>query len=210
MKKLLLLVLPLLIIITGCGGKAAETNNGQRFYSLLQGFEYIPSRQDPVGYITSLKIGGVEGAADITVPDPMDITAKLKVFGVVSWFTWREGANDPVVFAAQVSEANKENLTALGKTDLTDLKIDFSFVLYDYDVKTRAYYKVMSSGTETLQGTLYKQDKYPLFLMSTDSSAVVSSPKNFNFQLGVKGTGGQKIIIGEAGGEVSALPWGGE
>jgi hypothetical protein len=211
-NKILLLILPLLITVTGCGEKAAETIvNGQRYYSMAQGFGFMPSRQDAVGYITYLKIGDTVAAADFNVADPLNITTRLKVCGVVSWLTWRQGANDPVVFAAQVSGANKDKLAALGKTDLTDIAIEFGFTLYDYDLKTRAYYKMMNPAADTLKGTLYKQDEYLLFLMSTDPSAVVSDPENYTFQIGVKGTGGgQKIMITESQGKAAEKGWGNE
>jgi hypothetical protein len=212
MKKLLLLLLPIILVISGCGEKAAESvTTGQRYYSLVQGFEYLPSRQNPVGYITYLKIGDVEVAADLTVTDPLNpLLPKIKVSGVVSWLTWKGGPNDPVVFAAQVSKANKDTLTALGKTNLADKPVEFSFALYDNDIKFLMYYKSMSSGTGTLKGTLFKQGDNLLYLISGDSGVDVTSPENFNFQLGVKAAGGGQKIVTVESFKIVEKPWGGE
>jgi hypothetical protein len=211
MKNLLLLLLPLIIILTGCRAKAENPNAGYHSCNVVQGFTLPPYQRESVGYITSLKIGGMEGAADITVTDPINTGATMKVFGVLSWLTWREGDNDPVVFAAQVSSVNKDKLAALKKAELTGVEIEFSFSVYDYDLKADAYYRSVSSGTTILKGTLHKEGEQILFLVSPDSSAFVANPENFNFQLGVKGTGGgQSITITEAGGKVTEKEWGTE
>jgi hypothetical protein len=211
MKKLLLLLLPIIIIVTGCGAKTETSNAGYHSCNVVQGFTLPPYQRESVGYITSFKIGGMEGAADMTVTDPINTRGTMKVFGVLSWLTWREGANDPVVFAAQVSGANKDKLAALKKAELTGVEIEFSFSVYDYDTKADAYYKSVSSGTKALKGMLHKEGEQILFLISPDSSAFVANPENFNFQLGVKGTGGgQSIILTDAVGKVKEKGWGGE
>lgn len=196
----LLLTVILLLSAAGCGEKAVEiptSIDGQRFCSVIQGFNFLPTRQSVAGYITYMKIRGVEFAADLEVINPAAYPSKMNVFGVVSWLTWRENPTDPVVFAAQVSGDNKNKLAALGSTDLTGADIEFSFDLYFYDKQKGAYTKFLTSNEKILKGSLYKQEEHLLYLMSTDSRGDVTTPENFNFQLGVGPEGaGQEIIVG--------------
>ncbi len=210
MKKLLLLLLPILLVISGCG-KSSEVISGYHGCSVNQGFKRsVTVKQEPIGYITYLKIGNVECATDLQVTDPMDLQGNLKVFGVVSWLTWREKPTDPIVFAAQVSGANKDKLLQLGNTDLTGIDIEFSFTLYEYDLGTMAYYKSLGSNSNVLKGTLQKEGESLLFLMSTDAGVDVAAPVNYNFQFGVKAAGaGQEIFKAEFINDSEVKAWGG-
>lgn len=210
MKKLILLLLPLFLIFSGCG---KPTNNpaAQRFCDLTHGFNFFTPGQARIGYITYLKIGGVEYAADFDVTDPTHPDNKMKVFGVASWVAWKGQQTDAVVFAAQVSADNEQNLLALGKNDLTGIAIEFSFVLYDFDSKANTYYKSLSSNSQILTGTLDEEGGHLLYYMSNDTGVEVKTPPNYNFQLGVKPDfTPQKLQIAQSAGKSSLKNWGGK
>jgi len=209
MKKILLLVLPLLLIFTSCG-KPTLVPSSQRFCSLTKGFNLLaPGLVNRVGYITYLKIGTLGCSADLTVADPENSTNKMKVIGVVSWLSWNGGKTDPVVFAAQVSAVNKDLLLPFGNTDLTGVDIQFGFALYDLNSVTGFYYQSLSSTNAMLQGTLHVDNGHPLYYMSADSRVDVTEPVNYNFQLGVKPNDiQQKILTAEAAGKSKLQVWG--
>jgi hypothetical protein len=209
MKKLLLLILPLLLVFTGCG-KPTLVPPSQRFCSLTKGFNLLaPGLVNRIGYITYLKIGTMECAADLTITDPENPANKVEVIGVVSWLSWNGGKADPVVFAAQVSAANKDTLATLGKTDLKGTDIQFAFALYDLDSVTGFYYQSLSSNNAMLQGRLHVENGHHLYYMSADSGVDVTEPVNYNFQLGVKPNDiQQKILAAEAAGKSQLQAWG--
>ena len=211
MKKLIFILLPLLLIFTGCG-KSALVPASQRFCSITKGFNLIsPGLIDRVGYLTYLKIGNLECASDITVTDPVNLTGELKVIGVVSWLSWNENKDGPVVFAAQVSSNNKDSLTAFGKTDLTGIDIHFGFTLYDLDLKTGKYYPSLSPDNNVLRGIIDVENGHMLYYMSPDSGVDVTDPVNFNFQLGIKPNDTvQKIMTASTPDKNSLKNWGGK
>jgi hypothetical protein len=210
MKKLILLFLPLLLIFTGCG-KPVDTGVGQRFCSITHGFNFFTPGVARIGYITYLKIGGVEYAPDFEVTDPVHSGNKITVFGVASWLAWKGNQTDAVVFAAQVSGDNEQKLLELGKNDLTGIAIEFSFALYDFDSKANAYFISLSSNSQILSGTLDEEGGHLLYYMSNDTGVEVATPPNYNFQLGVKPDATpQKLQTAQSAGKSSLKIWGGK
>jgi uncharacterized protein YceK len=211
MKKLLLIMLLIPLILSGCG-KAAQTTNplaGMYTGSVEQGFEFFPWRQWPIGYITYLKLGGVEYTADLQVTDPLNQPNKINVFGVISQLMWKGATTDSIVFSAQVSTNNQKMLAATENADFSKMDVDFSFVIYQFDTKANKYFKRISSGTQALQGMVHKEGEYYLYLISTDLGAEVNPPDNYTFQLGVEPKGvTQEIEIGTSAKDSTVKPWG--
>ncbi len=211
MKIMLLAILLIPLILSGCG-KAVQTTDataGMYGCSVQQGFTFYPWRQWPIGYITYLKMGGVEYTADLPVTDPLDQAKKINVFGVISQLMWQGNNTDPIVFAAQVSAENQRMLAASENADFSKMDVEFSFTIYQFDTKAKTYFKLLSSNTKILQGTVHKQGQYYLFLISNDVGAEVNPPDNYNFQLGVKPDNKpQEIQIGISAKNSTLKAWG--
>ena len=188
-KRLFLAMLLSVIILSGCGKAATTTTDpmaGTYTASVEQGFEYFPWRQWPIGYITYLKLGGVEYTTDLQVTDPLNPPNKIQVFGVISQLMWRGADTDPIVFSAQVSTDNQRMLAGSENADFSKMDVEFSFAIYQYDTKTDKYFVRIGSGTEVLQGGVHKEGQYYLFLINSDLGADVNPPDNYTFELGVQ------------------------
>jgi hypothetical protein len=214
MNKLITIILPLALLLTGCGGEAATnttpaaattatTKEVQMSCNIEQGFHLNTENQDPVGHINYLKVNGTEIPADFTVTDPENPARKTVVVGIVKWLMWEGKAGDPIVFAAQVSAGNKERLATLAKNDLTGAEIEFSFTMY---VNVGWYFKAVRPNSQTLKGTLHMENGHLLYYVSAEPGVTVAKPANYDFQLGVApGAAKQEIMNGD-----QAEGWGGE
>src|SRR5690242_7824413 len=86
-----------------------------RSLDVYQGFNFKKDKQTPVGYITSLKMGGIALAADqVTIKDPEqpDKAIADKVVGVLNHYMWETGTTDAMYMSAQISTENKQTLAA--------------------------------------------------------------------------------------------------
>lgn len=141
--------------------------------------------QGQIGHIEYLKIGGLELAPDFTVTDPMSPGEKKSVAGVMTAIAWNGGYAEPITFSCQVSGANKNQLAALMHSVSGTSEVEFMFTVYDFDPKTKSYYKCFHTDSVRLKGLVLKQGGDLAMNMATDQSTEVVSPKNYTFMLGV-------------------------
>ena len=183
-----------------------------RALDMYQGFNPKKDKQTPVGYITSLKIGGVTFQADLTA---MDFTT-WKTFPAVAVMTnyqWQTGATDAMYIAAQLSNAGKTNISTMLLSGLRDLRVEFGYVIYEFDPVMKKYFISNSSQQSTslfvLNGLLEKQGDQVNLAVDNDPSYAVQSPKNFAFQIAIKPAASpQGIPLGIGFGKNVVRPWG--
>src|SRR6218665_164775 len=158
-----------------------------RSLNVPQGFNFRKDKQASVGFITELTVGGVALKADQeTVLDPMNPSAAISggVVGVLSHYLWELGTTDAMYLSAQISTANKKDLTAALLADMTDMSVTFSYIVYEYDPMDKKFF--LSNKGEKLEGILEKNGDSLNLSVADEESSEVQSPKNFTMQLGIK------------------------
>lgn len=153
--------------------------------SVSQGFNFQKDAQHIIGHINSLKIGDKALASDLRVTDPMNIANHVEVFGVASGIHWRGGYSEPVHFSAQVSVDNKNTLATLVHKSMANIEVELQFTFYDWDLRTKSYYKAFHTNAVKVKGLVLKQGGNLAMNISMDQSMEVVSPKNHTFTLGV-------------------------
>ncbi|NLE87861.1 MAG: hypothetical protein GX607_15850 [Myxococcales bacterium] len=152
---------------------------------IYQGYNYKKDRQTPVGFITSLKIGDKDLAADQTVKDPLNPEDDLKVVAVLSGALWQLGPTDALYFSGQVSVASKQRCQELLFKSLTKVEVVFQFSVYDYDPIAKKYFKCLTVDAD-MKGILEKNGDDLNLALAEDKSTEVQSPENYAFQIGIK------------------------
>jgi len=177
--------------------------------SVSQGFNFQKDSEEQIGHINYLKIGDTEMKSDLNVTDPMNTAAKVKVFGIMSGIHWNGGYAEPVTFACQVSVDNKNKLATLQHKTLYNIQVELQFTTYDYDPKTKKYYKCFHSNGKKLKGLVLKQGGELAMNVAMDQSSEVVSPKNHTLQLGVMPQAqAQEIHLAFSTTDKLVKPWG--
>ncbi|EPX55993.1 hypothetical protein D187_008248 [Cystobacter fuscus DSM 2262] len=182
-----------------------------RSLDVYQGFNFKKDKQTPVGYITSLKMGGIALAADqATIKDPEqpDKTIADKVVGVLNHYMWETGTTDAMYMSAQISTENKQTLAAALLGSWSNIEVEIKYVVYEYDPKLKKYYK-SNSVDAVLKGLLEKNGDELNLSVADDPSSEVQSPKNFTLQIGVKPQSlEQTVNLATASGKNLVKQWG--
>ncbi|WNG17731.1 hypothetical protein [Cystobacter fuscus] len=182
-----------------------------RSLDVYQGFNFKKDKQTPVGYITSLKMGGIALAADqATIKDPEqpDKTIADKVVGVLNHYMWETGTTDAMYMSAQISTENKQTLAAALLGSWSNIEVEIKYVVYEYDPKLKKYYK-SNSVDAVLKGLLEKNGDELNLSVADDPSTEVQSPKNFTLQIGVKPQSlEQTVNLATASGKNLVKQWG--
>jgi hypothetical protein len=159
-----------------------------RSLDVSQGFNFSKTEQASVGFITKLKLGDVElkpDQASIKDPEQPGQNISAKVVGVMSHYLWETRTTDAMYLSMQVSEENKNELSAKLLTDWTNMEVVFSYVIYEYDPKAKKYFKANWSEPE-LKGIIEKNGRSLNLTVGNEPSTEVQSPENFTLQVGIK------------------------
>lgn len=160
-----------------------------------QGFNFQKDAQCLIGHITSLKIGDKEFKKDLAVTLPTKIKGdKVKVVGVISNIYWEGGHSDPIMFDCRVSSDNKESSALLQHQELSDTKVVYSFVVYDYDPKEKRFYPSFHTNETDLKGMVAKSGGELDLAIDMDQASDVVSPKNYSLILGVMPTEEEQAV----------------
>jgi hypothetical protein len=182
-----------------------------RSLDVYQGFNFKKDKQTPVGYITSLTLGGVVLAADQTTlknPEEPDKVMPNKVVGVLNHYMWETGITDAMYMSAQISTENKQTLAAALLGSWSNIEVEISYAVYEYDPKLKKYYK-SNAVDKALKGLLEKNGDELNLSVADDPSTEVQSPKNFTLQMGVKPqTEQQTVNLATASGKNLVKQWG--
>jgi hypothetical protein len=158
----------------------------QKNCDIKQGFDFKKDIQTPVGFLTSLTIGGTTIKADLTVKDPMSPATDLPVVAVLSGAMWELGPTDALYYTGQVSTANKQNLQTLIYTDFSKVDVVCAFAVYAYDPIQKAYFQCMLPTGDPLNGLVEKNGADLNMSVADDQSGEIQSPENYAFQIGFK------------------------
>jgi hypothetical protein len=94
------------------------------------------------GHLTSLQIGGDKLDADISLETPSGGT--VTVVGALSDIAWgigdRPEPNDPIYFLGEISSENAIRVKALLLRTQPEIRVTFSFTVYDYDFEEKTYF----------------------------------------------------------------------
>jgi hypothetical protein len=150
-----------------------------------QGYNFKRDVQTTVGFITSLKIGDKELAADQLCSDPENPSEDLEVVAVLSQTSWGTGVTDALYFAGQISAPNKQEIAMLLLSDLTKVDVTGQFAVYDYDLVGKAYFKSFHSDNTDMNGLVEKSGDDLTIGVAEEPSGEVESPVNFAFYVGV-------------------------
>jgi hypothetical protein len=157
-----------------------------RSLDVYQGFNFKKDKQNNVGVLLTLKIGGKEVKADLeTVKDPEQPTKDLKAVAVLNQYQWDTGATDSMYLSGQISTANRQTLAMLVLSDLTNIEVEFSYAIYQYDPLEKKYFK-SNFHKSALKGLVEKSGDELKLMVADDPDEEVASPQNFSFQVGIK------------------------
>lgn len=156
-----------------------------RSLNVYQGFNFKKDKQDPVGFVTKLTIGGKEVKADLTTcKDPTSPSDSIKAVMVLDSFGWGTGVTDPLNFTGRISVDNKQILASALLGTLTNTEVKMTFVCYEYDPQAKKYFKC-SYNNEELEAILGKSGSELNIYLSDDPATEVQSPINYGLSLGV-------------------------
>jgi hypothetical protein len=156
-----------------------------RALDVYQGFNFRKDKVTNVGFITSLKIGTLALAADITAKDPMAPTTDLAVVSVMSDFGWGLGVTDALELSGQVCIPNKQSIASLLLSDLSNVTVEVQLTIYEYDPLAKKYFKSFCTDA-VLKGIVEKHGGDLALVAADDPSQEVQSPKNFAFHISLK------------------------
>ncbi|MCP3943438.1 MAG: hypothetical protein GY710_18425, partial [Desulfobacteraceae bacterium] len=151
-----------------------------------QGFKLVPDAQVVVGHLTAFTIGEKKIEADLAVGNPEDIKgAKIKVVGVMSGFSWGGGSTDLIDMSCQVSVTNKQDIALLTHSELSDTKVTFQFIIYEYDPVAKKYFQVIHCNETDLNGLVAKSGSQLALTVDTEKSTEVPSPENYAVRVSI-------------------------
>ncbi|HET9625215.1 MAG TPA: hypothetical protein VFP84_27795 [Kofleriaceae bacterium] len=181
----------------------------QKSCDVKQGFDFKKDIQTPVGFLTSLSIGGIALKADITVKDPMNPATDLPVVAVLSGVMWELGPTDTLYYTGQISTANKQATHNLLYSSLSKVDVVIAFSVYSYDPIEKAYFKCMLPTSDPLNGIVEKNGTDLNLSVADDVSGEVQSPENYAFQIGVKPQpSAQQVTVATSFSVNIVKPWG--
>jgi hypothetical protein len=157
-----------------------------RGLDVYQGFNFKKDKQSEVGILMTMKVGGKELKADLeTIKNPEQPTADLKAVAVLRTYRWGTGATDSMEFYGQISTENRQTLAMLVLSDLTNIEVEFSYAIYQYDPLEKKYFK-SNFHKSALKGLVAKSKDELLLNVMDEADDAVSSPQNFTFYIGIK------------------------
>ncbi len=157
-----------------------------RSLDIYQGFNFKKDKQGNVGFLNTFKIGGKELKADLeTIKNPEKPTEDLKAVAVLNQYLWETGATDSMYLSGQISTENRQTLAMLIMSDLTNIEVQFSYTIYQYDPLDKKYYK-SNFHKSALLGLVEKSGEELKLMVADDPDEEVHSPQNFSFQIGIK------------------------
>jgi len=160
--------------------------------NVKQGYDFKKDKNAPCGFITKLKIGGEEIAADQQLKNFEDPDNNIPVVGVLKSLQWNEAKTDPIAFDMRVSTKNKQLLSGL-KSKLTKTDVEFEFVCVAYDSLQKQYYRSLHSNDTPLKGVLKKDGDNLDLNIEPEASSEVAQPENYEFTLAINPQGEQTM-----------------
>ncbi len=155
---------------------------------VTQGFDFKKDKQQPVGFLTALTIGGQKLEADMTtVMDPLNPTAALKsgVVGVLNFINWDASTTGSITFSGQISAENRQKIAEMLLGTWADSSVEFEFTICEYEQSTKKYFK-SAYVDGALKGLIEKNGADLNISVADDPSYEVQSPLNYALNMGIK------------------------
>lgn len=153
--------------------------------SVFHGFNWQKDEQVQVGFVESLKIGGIELKGDLNVKNPVDTRFNTKVAGVMSSLQWNGSIFDPISISAHISTANKNLVASLLKKSQPNLDVEIAFAIYDYDPQAKKYYKALHTDGKKLSCKVLNRGGESALIIDNEPAGDIKSPVVHLLALGI-------------------------
>ncbi len=177
---------------------------------VVQAFNFSKNQSVPMGYVTQLKIGDIEFAADFqSMKDPENPDSAIAgVVGVLKDISTDLSRTSTIDMTVQVSVKNQEALASKLFGTLSSVEVEMKFDVYKYDPREKKYYKALTSDA-ALKGVLEKNGSHLNVQVADAPSPEVQSPINMAVHLAVKPLPEEQTINVAASSQAKAvIPWG--
>jgi hypothetical protein len=179
---------------------------------VTNGFNAQSDIQTKTGFLTHFKIGETEFETDISVTNPEEIEAKLPIVGVLSDVSWNGGEAEPLNFGCRVSTLNKNSAVMLTQSSMTNVDVEFTFLVFDYDPDEGITYQCFHCDEAVFTGKLQKEGgRINLWIEDSDPAGEVEAPMNWALSFSVvppEPTDGQDIHFAASVAEKMVKQWG--
>jgi len=152
-----------------------------KFCSIDQAFNFKQDVKVSVGHLLNLKIGSKEFYNDIELINPINNKVD-KVVGPISGISWEGGKANPIITELNISIKNKQLVSELVFSDLSNIAVEFCFVIYDYDPVKKVYYQSFHVE-DNLLGIINRSHNELAINISEYPSSEVTSPENYTLSL---------------------------
>jgi hypothetical protein len=118
----------------------------------VQAFRRDHTQGVPVGYLTTLNIGGsITLSADLPILIVGE-QAAVNAAAVMSEIKWAGGPTDPISIAGVISVSNKHTVGNISSQSLANAEVTLGFAVYAFDHKAGTYFKAFHTGTVDVKG----------------------------------------------------------
>lgn len=179
---------------------------------LQQGFNFKPDVNLNVLLVKKFKIGETEFKADIgKIRTPTDPGSTIEVVGIGRGFAWDGRQTSPVTLEFNVSNANKQQLVVLTKSQMGKTNVEFEFAVYSFDdaADQKAWYESFSTGDNAFKGAIHKSGDYAIHI-DEQLDPTVPIPANYRFGIVIDPdqTAQQDFQVAFGVGANQAFAWG--
>lgn len=183
-----------------------------------QAINFKPANKAAFGYVPLITMA----STGITVPDiyctdptaagdsVADTSGTIPTVALLTRVRWDLGATDPIIFEGLMTMANKQVLVGLLYAGLSDIGLDFSIRVFEYDpvINPKKYYCCFDAAN--LQGKLQKDGDRELAIeIGDDEELSIQDNSFFSFSMKVVPSGvGQTITLASKSGAPITKKWG--
>ncbi len=160
--------------------------------SIDQAFNFKQDMQSPIGHMEYLKIGAKEFFTDLELINPLNNKSE-KIVGPVANIHWDGGKANPLRVSFNISTKNKQQASELIFSELSNISVEFRFVIYDYDPVKKAYYPCFHVE-DNLKGIINKHYDELAININDSASIEVTSPKNYTLDIEIAPQPEQQIL----------------
>lgn len=162
---------------------------------VYQGYNFKKAEQSACGFVTKMKIGDKEIAADQSVKNILDPEKELLVVGVLGRSAWGTGITDRLLFDMQISLTNKQNIKLLMLKEMIKIDVTFQFTCFEFDCSKNQFYQNFHCNDTDLVGLVQKEQGKLLLAVDDEPSTVVKQPQNFRMVVSIEPTKEQTLHV---------------
>lgn len=184
MKRIVIILITGALYVLSAGIKAGVNYS----CSVYDGFYFENETQSVLGHLTYMKLStGTVLSNDLYVKDPTLYPQDVSVAGVMIGTYWDGGLDDPIYMSFLVSAFNKNLVSQLLNTQITNTEVEFNFNIYDYDITAKTYFKAFSPLNSVILLGLINESGGNLEILVEDSpSTEINQPQVYRMEIGIK------------------------